>query len=178
MKEDNKVIKTNSLLYEEFAVDDETTIDTGSLIGDPLVTFPCTAEPSGCCCVTETVSFTTCDPQPIKEITIAQDVNSCSGKVLKVHVNLTNVCCPSKVNVAVAVAVCRGGNLIALKVKTINIGSGNTTAPVTCTDVSDGDFCFALPGRCNPEDLTVRVIANYDYSSSAVTCPPCPTTAP
>lgn len=149
MKED-KIINVNSLLYEEFAADDDVVVKP-----EPTTPRPTTAAPCACCFTTEVpVNYERC--QLTADRTIETTVN-CVGRFLDVNVTLRNVC-PNKF-VNVGVLVYEGTRLVTFKVCRFFTNGGTDCIP----SVNAGRFCFVFDEpSCPPaRTFTVRVVANY-----------------
>ena len=112
------------------------------------------------CGKTQHVTFGPCDD--FKEITV-QDVKlQCEGRLLKVMVDLDNVCAGKKVNIGVLVSEEESG---IFKTKAFRAAELTIPGhPGTCRqNIKVGNFCFVFPEEnlCSRRQFKVNVIAHY-----------------
>ena len=184
MQEKDKIIKPNSPLYEEFAIDelpDDLTYDEDS--------DPCTHDKEDCdswthdkedcdcwrpdkkdCVPCTSVDADCCGTSPIPirlepcEISDTKDIKTeltCQGRLVTVRVILKCVC-PNK-KIAVGVLLFEGSKVRGFEVKEITTPPLPSSHPgENCEHVVVCKFCFVLPGSlCCHLKLKSKVIAHY-----------------
>ena len=165
MKED-KIISVDSLLYEEFAADENTPTTPEPTTPAPTTPAPTTPKPTTpaptptpcpCCFATQApVNFEKCQLTANETITTTI---TCVGRFLDIDVILKNVC-PNKV-IDIGVLVFENDKLITFKVCTFFTDSSGDAC---IASVNAGKFCFVFeePTACPPaRTFTVKVVANY-----------------
>lgn len=168
LEEKDKIINTNSPLYEEFAIDE---IPEDLSFEDDFP--PCTSA-SADCCGTASPGSIMIDACTISDNQDIQTQLNCQGRLLTIRVILKCVC-PNK-KIAVGVLLFEGDKVRGFEVKEIVTPPLPTNHPgQNCEHVVVCKFCFVLLSPiCCPLTLTPKVIAHYtDFSIN-----PCSTVCP
>ncbi|SHJ13658.1 hypothetical protein [Lutispora thermophila] len=108
------------------------------------------------------VDFDRCED--FKEIYIPIEELNCQSRLLRIVVNLKNVCKNRILGLSVVLVRSKNNMIISQKGKIIFTGTCSTGQ---CKEISK-EFCFTLPGDLcdDPSSIDVKVIANYIYSNS------------
>jgi len=111
------------------------------------------------CCdeVSKDIPFKACEI--IKNETINDISLKCLGRLLKVTINLNNVCKGKEI--ALGVIICDGNLIKGFRTCTVTVPVPGNTDCIPFINVDE--FCFVLPekGICLPKSYTVKVIAHY-----------------
>lgn len=105
------------------------------------------------------VDFDRCED--FKEIYLPVEELNCQTRLLRVVVNLKNVCKNRILGLSVVLVKSKNNMIISQKGKIIFTGTCSTSQ---CKEISK-EFCFTLPGDLcqDPSSIDVKVIANYIY---------------
>lgn len=124
-----------------------------------------------CCCEKhQDVTFNTCED--IKDITVHDISLKCTGRFLKVRVDLDRVCAGRKVALGVLVCENVNGTFITKGFRACEFTVPGT--PGTCVDnVNVNEFCFVFPEEkiCCSRSFKVNVVAHYSSFASFPFCP-------
>lgn len=158
----NATIFSSIKLFKQSSKQDEKN-------NQPTVTWPaCPVVPCDDCCkcdCSQDINIAKCDA--VTDSSIDTTIK-CSGRILKLTVNIKNVC-PNR-KIALAAFITENDALKGVRFKEITSGGAGGGA---CQDVST-TLCFVLPddNACaDARTLKARVIANYvDLGSHPIPC--------
>jgi hypothetical protein len=173
LQEKDRIINSNSPLYEEFAIDE---LPMGLTSDDDFP--PCTSSAADCCDTSDPSSITI-GPCTISDNKDVQATLNCQGRLLTIRVILKCVC-PNK-NIAVGVLLFDQNDIVkGFEVKEILTPPLPTDHPgENCEHVVVCKFCFVLPSSiCCPLTLKPKVIAHYTNFSIDSCSEVCPTDLP
>ncbi len=117
--------------------------------------------PDDCCCeVCKKVDFDRCED--FKEVCIPVDMLNCQTRLLRVLVDIDNVC--RNRLLAISVVLVRTGTNVIVSQKGNILFTGSSVS--TCKHVTK-EFCFTLPGNLcdNPSGIDIKVVTNYIFTS-------------
>lgn len=108
------------------------------------------------------INFDICED--FKEVYLPIDELNCQTRLLRLIVNLKNVCKNRLLGLSVVLVKPKTNTIISQKGKIIFTGTCSTSQ---CKEISK-EFCFTLPGDLcqDPSSIDVKVIANYIYTNS------------
>jgi hypothetical protein len=108
------------------------------------------------------IDFDKCED--FKEVYLPVDELNCQTRLLRLIVNLKNVCKNRILGLSVVLVKSKTNMIISQKGKIIFTG---TCSKSQCKEISK-EFCFTLPGDLcqDPSSIDVKVIANYIYTNS------------
>lgn len=140
MTDKNKIMDKENL-FEEFQEDINCSCTEGL--------------PNKCCFNAE--KFVTLPPCKVVVCDEVDTELNCLGRILKLKVNLQNLC-PNR-KVTVAVLVFEDNKLLTFKVSKIKTGS-------SCSMKKTKEFCFVLDDKdlCRTRNLVIKIVANYSYN--------------
>ncbi|CFX51311.1 Uncharacterized [Syntrophomonas zehnderi OL-4] len=124
---------------------------------DELLGNASSTSSSDCCCeACQRVDFDRCEDY--KEVCISPNMLNCQTRLLRVVVNINNVCRNRLLAISVVLAKAGTDIIISHKGHVFYTGSSSSS----CKSVSK-EFCFTLPGNLceNPNAINVKVVSNY-----------------
>lgn len=128
------------------------------------------AECISCFNKNQDITFNSCED--IKNFTIQNVSLIGAGRLLKIKVQLKNVCRGRSIRMGVLLCekINNAYHLKGLRVCEFTIPGDFGT----CLDnITVGDFCFVIPedNLCKPQDITVHIIAHYSSFPNFQLCP-------
>ena len=120
-----------------------------------------------CCCeASKSIDFDKCEDY--KEVCLSVDMLDCQTRLLRVFVDIHNVCKNRFLGLSVVLIKSKNNMIISQKGHIIFTGS----SPHHCKAISK-EFCFTLPGNLceDPSSIDVKIVANYIYTNPLGTLP-------
>lgn len=131
-----------------------------------LVKVKCESDDDCCSEESKRVDFDECEDY--KKVYLPTDMIDCQTRLLRVLVEVRNVCQNRYLALSVILVNSKNNMIISQKGKIVFTGDSKP-----CSQTVSKEFCFALPGDQydDPYPLDVKVIANYIYTNPFGTLP-------
>lgn len=120
-----------------------------------------------CCCeASKSIDFDKCEDY--KEACLTVDMLDCQTRLVRVFVDIHNVCKNRFLGLSVVLIKAKNNMIISQKGHIIFTGSSQTH----CKSISK-EFCFTLPGNLceDPSSIDIKIVANYIYTNPLGTLP-------
>lgn len=114
-----------------------------------------------CCCeASKSINFDKCEDY--KEVCLSVDMLDCQTRLLRVFVDIHNVCKNRFLGLSVVLIKSKNNMIVSQKGQIIFTGS----SPTHCKAISK-EFCFTLPGNLceDPSSIDIKIVANYIYTN-------------
>ncbi|MDS1029819.1 hypothetical protein RDV78_04760 [Bacillota bacterium LX-D] len=120
------------------------------------------------CCyeASKRIDFDKCEDY--KEVCLSVDMLDCQTRLLRVFVDIHNVCENRFLAISVVLVKSKNNMIISQKGKIVFTGTSMTP----CKAISK-EFCFTLPGNLceDPCPIDIKLVANYIYTNPLSTLP-------
>ena len=125
-----------------------------------LVKVKCESDKDCCCEESKKIDFDECEDY--KKVYLPMDITDCQTRLLRVLVEVRNVCQNRYLALSVILVNSKSNMIISQKGKVVFTGDS-----MPCNQTVSREFCFALPGDLYEDScpLDIKVVANYIYTN-------------